>query len=368
MVLPAVLLLGIGFLTKDPDWWHSQMMFGQMAVTVWVVIEIFKRIGWIPASAFLYFSVYFIWSQFSLTQFSMKGVDFQSFYESEVSKSFTFLLLASIPFVFSKREDLSKWLMGFQVFAIVNAIAMGFNWFAGPGMSLEVAGHHAATGFIGMDSVDGTFECLVLPTLIFSNRLDEIDKHLAAGLILVAVFLAHSSTCFGLLCLEVLLFAFLKMEKTAKNIGLLTLAGMFSLPFGFLYLGKYLLEPNGRQMVLSRAIHIFKTVGSYIFGVGPATFSVIMPVVQGTKNPYFIWLHDEPLQVLWEQGLVGLALLAATYFAGLYKQRKSTVMVVLLCAAGFQSFIQPCFRYFIFAMFMAFICRLSFEDDVRLLL
>ncbi len=359
------LLLAIGLGAQDPDHWHSQMMLGEMAACGLLSYEINKVSGKIPALAFLYFSVYAVYCCFAKTNFSVPGKDIQGWFDGATSRSLCFLLLVTIPFIFTKKYDLNKWLTAFKIFAIVDCLYMFYSYL----FCLEPNGWRGATGMIGMDSVDGTFLCLILPSFIYSKNLDKIDKNLCLISIFCALILTRSSTVFGIVCLYGVIAAF-KWKKWTAVIPVLA-----AYPVGKFVLGKDLLLSNGRDHVLKLSLAVFKNVFNtstllekfrvILFGIGQSSWLVTMPIVQGTNHTFFPWMHDEPAQVMWEQGLVGLSLLTAVYLFILWKHRKNTCWTMTILGMGLQSFLQPSFRYFLFAMFLIFVVRLAYSTETN---
>ena len=356
-MIQLLILIGTGFWAYNPDYWHTQMMFGQIGVVAWISYKIARRINIFPAFAFFYFGVFSSLCMYSSSRISIPGKDISLILNAETARSFCFLLSVTIPFIFATASDLKWWKRAFQIFAAIDSIMMIYRYF--------MTG--AATGLIGMDSVDGTFVCLSLPLIIFSKEPIKEDKQICAVLILCAALMARSSTVFAVLCLEALLWAFLVNKKSLRFLALLLCSGLLAYPIGRLYLGSELLQNNGRRDIHILSYNTFKQVGAYWFGLGTGSFEAIMPTLQGLPERFFVFLHDEPLQILFEQGAIGFGLLLALYGVMIWRNRGNIPMLLVLIPAGFQSFLQPCFRYWLFAIFMAFLCRISFEENDCLL-
>lgn len=349
MTIPFFTLLLAGLMAANPYHWTSQIMLGQIGIMAWLASEIYKRTGAVLALTVFYFTAYSVYCSYSDSNFSAPAHEFNA----ATSRSVFYLLCIIIPFVFISLRGLKGWLNAFRLFGVINAVVMIVNFFY----------LGAAHGLIGMDSVDGSFLVVLFPLLLFSTTMSDDDRVVAVIMSVIALLLTCSSTVYAAAGLQLMLFIFLKMRKTVKALLSVWIAGILVGGISYLLLGHQLLNPNGRFHILSQAKDVFMKIGSVAFGLGTGSFLVVMPILQGTTKPYFIWLHNEPLQVLFEQGAIGFLLLLATFVVMLYKQRKSTPMLLSLTAMGFQSFLQPCFRYFIFALFLAFLTRLSFEDD-----
>jgi len=259
-----------------------------------------------------------------------------------------FLMFTTLPFIFADKKDLGKWLSGFKAFALINSLVMIYSYFK----------TGAATGLIGMDSVDGSFTVIMF--LLTGNN------YISLGVMGLALFLSGSSTVFGALVLA-LLANFIFFQKKDKWSVLLA-TGFLGLVGIQLYFKHELLNDNGRSNILKKTLDVFvqiepQSITKWLFGLGQSAFILIIPLVQDPRNVRWIWLHDEPMQIVFEQGLIGLGLISAVYLTGLYKVRKNRNLFLAMLAAGFESFLQPSFRYFIFALLMVFICRISFETE-----
>jgi O-antigen ligase len=134
------------------------------------------------------------------------------------------------------------------------------------------------------------------------------------------------------------------------------------------WLGDELLNANGRSQILSSSMDVFRQLThspcQWLFGVGTSSWLVVMPIVQGTQKAFFIWLHNEPVQIFWEQGIIGISLIIFLFGYIVKRNFRNAPMIIVILATGLQSFIQPCLRYFLFALFIGFLTRLSLEPDL----
>lgn len=347
-----LILLAAGFLAKDPDHWHQQTMFGEIGIAIWLSIHMWKKVHKIPAITFAFFSVYSIYCQYrfnpvnAATEYDTNF--YRIFFDAETARSVFILFCITIPYIFAKTEDLKSWFWGWKFFSIVNCFYMFYSFFT----------KHAAVGLIGADSVDGSFLALMLPFFW--------GEWIAFGIMLAALFLSFSSTVYGLLILEAAIFLIYKRQK-------IILAGLLLLTpiVGKLYLGSQLTQDNGRLALLKVACGIFLECKTKFWGFGTSFYLVIIPALQSNTRDKFGFAHNEPFQVLFEQGIIGLFLLSLLYFTMVYKTTrnlsknasKTGPLALSVIAAGFQSFLQPCFRYFIFSLFLVFLARLCFEYE-----
>src|SRR6185312_8055218 len=150
--IPTIILLVAGMLAVNPE--PEAVMLGEMGVCLWLGWELVKRVHVIPGIAFLWFSMYAAGQQYAKIPFgSFAGYPIHVDFQIARPMSFIFLLLVCLPFIFTEKKDLKWWLCGFRIFALVDCFHMLFNFVK--------TGH--AVGYIGQDSVDGTFLSLMIP-------------------------------------------------------------------------------------------------------------------------------------------------------------------------------------------------------------
>lgn len=82
---------------------------------------------------------------------------------------------------------------------------------------------------------------------------------------------------------------------------------------GMTLLGHDFWDPNGRLEVWSMAWEWFRLHGSLVWGMGYSTSQVLLPLEQVVTGhyhgEYFLWLHNDWLQLFIEGGIVGMACL-----------------------------------------------------------
>lgn len=366
-------LLTLGILIIGFCNWHwgsnLQTLSGEIIAICWLSNEIRVRFSPVPAMAFLYFASYTVYCQYTPVTYHVLGYDaFQGVMFFQSSRSLVCLLLVVVPFIFIKKEHLPKILKAFQIIALIEIPVMVFTRY----LVLPDNGWRQFAGIMMSDSIDGTFLSLMLPFFLFIKADDMsgpsvIDKHLAMIVILIGCILSKSSTVYGVLCIELLVFLLLKYKVTLKSLIFIFITGLCTIPIGFLFLGDQLLNGNGRPQILSLTWSAYKAVLTPIrvlFGLGSAAFISLMPPMQPGKE-LFIYLHSDPLQIIFEQGVIGGILILSLYLTMLYRNRSDVKMTMVLAGLGLQSCIQPTMRYFIFAVFMAFLVRLSFLGSFK---
>lgn len=88
-------------------------------------------------------------------------------------------------------------------------------------------------------------------------------------------------------------------------------------------------------------------------GAGSGSFNWLGPAIQGPSKEAFLYMHNEYLQVLFEQGIIGFILLMALWLTSMWKVRKSAWLFGTFCAASVSMLTQFPLRYFASQVFIA---------------
>lgn len=84
---------------------------------------------------------------------------------------------------------------------------------------------------------------------------------------------------------------------------------------------------NGRYELWSMALKWWSEYFHWLFGSGAGTAYILVPRAQievgHHTQSFFIWMHNDYLQVLFEYGVLGLSLLLALTLGGLWRLRKT---------------------------------------------
>ncbi len=182
-------------------------------------------------------------------------------------------------------------------------------------------------------SLDACFIALMSPVVGVVIKYKTLDL-LIMAFILIAVLLTKSNTA---ICVFVLmqLIIFLK-QKDYKSfliifIGLASLAVPFHHFFGMKFAANFGRFGNWKTMMGFWKDHI-----NHIIGAGPGTYWVYSQAIQAHKvgDGVFTWMHNDYLQVLFEQGYIGLVSILFLYGVMLYKSFKGPVLFSMVIGYG----------------------------------
>lgn len=95
---------------------------------------------------------------------------------------------------------------------------------------------------------------------------------------------------------------------------------------------------NGRLGLWKLSLSWWLKNSDVFFGMGPGTASVLLPQVQKDAGydlgNWYIFLHNDWLQVLWEQGIIGLLSVLLVYAYALWFSQKNSQVFSALVALG----------------------------------
>lgn len=198
-----------------------------------------------------------------------------------------------------------------------------------------------ARGFLGNASVDGCFIAIALPYLGRTARW-------APWIGALAILSTGSSS--------------------AIAAGAVALGPWYAAPAGiaaWMITGRELLNPNGRFNVWRIAFEWWGDHVSPIFGSGLGTYFLFGPHAQIVRNQastgIFTVMHSDWLQVLFEQGVLGLALAFCLFVSAWGHSRGEPATRSALLALGTACAINMPFHFFLSACLGTLILRRAFD-------
>lgn len=190
-------------------------------------------------------------------------------------------------------------------------------------LQLLFSSHHCSLentcgGLVGNPSMNACFLVVLLPLAL--KTLDPIPRGVACLAVLLAVLISKASIPLGLLAAMACLFAIFAASKRT-----ILIAASFTplvLALGAHMLGKEFLNSGDRVFMWSFFLSKWNIPANWIAGTGWGTFGVFSINLQHAfhvrENGWWIWLHNDWLQTMFETGLTGALLLVATYLRALY--------------------------------------------------
>lgn len=202
-------------------------------------------------------------------------------------------------------------------------------------------------GIFGNASMNACFIAFTLPFVIFRQqyfiydpKLRIIFQSIYSALCFFAILIASSTM--GLVTLGAVLFSKLfqhaiKAKRFAYLVALLVVP-LFLFGAGYLHEGHEFVSSSGRMDLWEHLMPIWYQKADIWTGAGVAIIYSWAPLIQKAFDPrarnFFIWLHSDWLQLLVEEGVIGLASYLLLYFVCLKRAFKSNYLFAALVGFG----------------------------------
>lgn len=211
-------------------------------------------------------------------------------------------------------------------------------------------------GFIGNASINACLIAFTYP-FFYSQILkrkwdDKYERNAYFGFLIVpviAILLASTSMGLGTLLVGVGAMGILEVKKRGlvqfqlKYILPVLLVSPVIVAVSYLFLGKDLFHDSGRFYTWGIAMDWLFKMGNPVFGSGLGSAELLLPMIQHdtqlVTNEWFIWMHNDWLQIFFELGAVGISLVGFMYFHAVKASLRSpplfgALMAVSVCALG----------------------------------
>lgn len=188
--------------------------------------------------------------------------------------------------------------------------------------------------YAGNPSMNG---CLIAATLPFLFGLPY--GILALPFAVFTLYLTKTSIPLGVLgvslgasILAVSRPSFRTVMKIGGVLGGLLLAGILSLGSADLW------DNNGRFDVWREILHWNQKNGNFLFGNGLGSAQILIPIIQASDHPtakgieFFLWLHNDWLQIFFEAGFIGLCLVVWVWVQLFRKSYRNPALFASFCA------------------------------------
>lgn len=329
------------------SWWQDLWRVGQWAglsaLLIALMLPVARKIGWV-LMAILSIQVAYGLHILYFGYASMRGFNFQL---STVAAEAVFWLVAGAIAVSRIRPD--DWVHLRPVIAwvgIANALIM-----IGTRLALG-----SVYGMVPSPAMNSALVACCLPAMSYRDSRFSVPMF---WVMLAAIFVAGQSTgiAAALAVFAVILMGEFKGKKLPRKVVLLSWAACF----GFLALMAWVLMPKGdfsiSELLSSRGRTetwrlMLEQIGSgfdtrQVLGSGLGTFEWLHPIYQAqhtTPSQYFLWAHNEFLQVLYENGVLGLGALLVLVVRVVHGAWKSPELLATAAAYGIAMMTQPPLR------------------------
>lgn len=339
-------VLGVGILIITLFHWEDDFFTMKWAMTYFLLglaylYWVYQRYEWVvlPFAASLLFHTLYI-SVYPFNHYSQgNAVDLLAFEKLSMISLFT-LISITLFYSLQKRVFLSKLRYYFIASAVLNSVLIIIQSYLGK----------FKTGTLGNPSMTASYLALIAP---LCGRW--------GALFIIPIFYCQSSVGFLAFFVATISYLFLHHRNYIKYLVLLTIPAYFIKDFS---------SDSGRYSIWRLGLKYWWSDANHWIGLGPGTTRVFLPHTQ-VKYGYmphlkeiWIWFHNDFLQVLFEQGVIGLcATLVIVVFAikKSYQKKRDlfpTVMAFLVVAYFNYPSQLP-----LQALFLAWVLALLFRRD-----
>jgi len=223
-------------------------------------------------------------------------------------------------------------------------------------------------------SINGVFIAMTYPFLVFQSygifKKERAIQLILAPIPIVAIILSKTSVPVGCIALSILVFGVAKGLGSKKTVIISIVSFFLIFLFASLY-DENLFYDSYRFRYWKHSYDYFMTRPlNHFIGFGTGTFKVFGIIIQDTYkyfgwdgNAKMIFMHNDWLQILLEQGYIGVVLTIYLCVAILFRQLKNRRFILLSATAAFcggMTFDYP-FHYPIHAFFGVWLIGQTFE-------
>lgn len=332
-MLPLVDIRGI---------WHLTYVLGLSGLLVFTACrQELKNVPPIARVFWLYFSILCIVTlEFPNTYFG----PYTPYVQSTAGQAF-----AEVTLICSAAYALRRWIAVVMPFvALFSAVCVWFNW----------------SGFFHAPSFNMAFAATCLPLIVIDPNKVSFAK-VAAWVFICGTALTHHGTTALLILVSHHVVAAFK-DKKYYSLGVMAFlawisAKVFHGPFDS---GHERLVKWGEYMTPWSQ----ESWDKIVFGIGPGSFMWYSILKNKYQTGIYLQMHNEFLQILWENGVVGFGLALAVCYKAIRRVREDAVLLQGVAGCIVFSLTYCPLRYFPSALLIAYFFTLALipEDESNL--
>jgi len=271
-----------------------------------------------------------------------------------------YAVLIAVPVLFLSRGSVEKLAVAMSALCPLGCFMLLWNLFF----------HGTRVGILDASSI-GMFLVVILYPAFLHMIVGPLIKLKARWLTIVAVSLSvmvpvvcvvsKSATAVLGISIAIIVYSFVYKKVLISAALILVMPILLA---GYLTQGKSFYTGKARIKMASLAIEHVQKSNSQTWGTGVGTFRVLGPAIQMKKwrGPgFFLWLHNDWVQLWFEFGWVGLILVLLISLKALILSREQAWLVSSLVAYGFVMCVQMPLRLFLPSLFAIVLLRLAIE-------
>lgn len=328
------------------DIWRTHQLVGLIVLTVMLIFIVFHSFGFRFALALVYtlISAVMLFQNPNAT-----WGELQTRIDATSAISFGTTLLMVFVLTASQLKTLYVMLENLFLIALINCVLVLIHGY----------------GIFNASSMDCTFIALMMPYgWIKRNALFNRKQTLGVwtefifvyGLPVATIIKAQGSTPYFIL------FGALAAWTIVYKSKIFSVLLAVPLAIGFITQKEQFLDNNGRFEVWRLFMSWFWDNANVLLGTGTGSFQWLGPAIQGTNKNLFLFMHNEYLQAIFEQGIVGFVLFSMVAISMLLKARKSPWLFCSLVSVLISMLTQFPFRYFVSQFLILVLLRITNEE------
>jgi hypothetical protein len=219
---------------------------------------------------------------------------------------------------------------------------------------------HQGYGIFNANSMDATFLAMIYPVMIFTNKSCAPWRWIVTVVPIVTLFTTPfpGSTSFFVLFASSMTY----LIATHRWRWLLAILPVI-VGIAWYKNTTVLFDDAGRSGPWSLFMNWWWENANVVTGTGSGTFTWLGPEIQGKSENLFTWMHSEPLQILFEQGIVGLTLSCCLLVICLYRAWNRPWLLSAIVGTCTASLTQFPLRFALSALFILILIRLSLVEE-----
>jgi O-antigen ligase len=342
------------------DGWFFRQALGLELLAIILSTGLWKKFHWIVALTFIVFATYgiFQWG-YPYVAFHNLGPIGRAGFGSIVGGFLLTLFLFAAISITMTTEAMSFSITVFAFAAIVDAFIMIYR-------VLYYGTYFQGCWVMTNASLDASFLALMLPYLFGGTTTEHPkSKVFIISLILIAICFTKSNT--GVFAVGIALSAWAISTFRFRAAPLILVSLLFILGVGTFYMGNKFGENSGRLQMWNTMMGYWMPNINHWVGAGPGAVESYGPAIQilahGSKGDIMIfpWMHNDWLQVLFEQGILGLCLVWALFVYMLKYSFKRPVLFSMVVTYGFIALTQYPTHLFIFQVIGMTLIAMCFD-------
>ncbi len=352
--LPAVIIIWIALFPNHVDLHRSHTYMGMLLLSAWLTWTVAKRTHWAVALAFASaaYSALMVFANTVSPHASMGGAAVTAL-DSISGYAFGFLVLMTVGVMELRRKATDQVLSAFVYLGMVEAGLMIFRFCTTPW----------ARGIFEVTSLDAFFLACLLPLTFQRGGMFPML------LSLTAIVLSQSSTgLVGVVIATVSYFVASKEMRATRSLRILTfsvLLAVVGIGVWFTGLGT-MVNPGGRLEIWKISMQYWSDNFNPWVGSGLGNYWYFG--ARYASSPEYgmpMWMHNDWLQVLFEQGIFGLASVVLLFGVMLWKALDRAWLFSSIATYGFCASLQMPLRLFFPALLGAVLVRRTFDEEEK---